>query len=491
MDALAFKGFGTFTVSPWVLFGAALFSLFTIWVSCLKPGRIVARVSPVEAVRYNGNAKEKSKKKSKRTQNTTPCSLGMGNVRRDGKKAVLVILSLTLSLTLFNITYTILNGFNLERYVETQTNGDFEVTHWTVQAPGYTEKNIEGIPEEFVEAVGQIPGLERLEKVYCEENYFVELSDHAKTWMEKNSKKQGFGYAALEEYEGNEFTSTYSVSAALAQDISYFEGTFDEEKWSSGEYVIYSDEIAQQGCVKEALYQPGEKITLTGPKGIKKEFTVLALGEMPWTLTSRQYAEMAIQIVMPEQAFTNLYGIKQPLSVLYDVEEEHIIEAEEITAELAPCFEMTYISRGTLAVEFMQMQRNFTLIGAVLSSILAAIGILNFINVVVTGIFTRQKELAMLNAIGMSGKQMKKMLIWESAVYIGSAAALTVTVGNVLGWLICQNELIKNQWAFVYRFTLTPILICLPFLLIIALVIPLIFYKAAARRSIVERLRFE
>lgn len=139
----------------------------------------------------------------------------------------------------------------------------------------------------------------------------------------------------------------------------------------------------------------------------------------------------------------------------------------------------------------MQMQRNFTLIGAVLSSILAAIGILNFINVVVTGIFTRQKELAMLNAIGMSGKQMKKMLIWESAVYIGSAAALTVTVGNVLGWLICQNELIKNQWAFVYRFTLTPILICLPFLLIIALVIPLIFYKAAARRSIVERLRFE
>lgn len=491
MDALAFKGFGTFTVSPWVLFGAALFSLFTIWVSCLKPGRIVARVSPVEAVRYNGNAKEKSKKKSKRTQNTTPCSLGMGNVRRDGKKAVLVILSLTLSLTLFSITYTILNGFNLERYVETQTNGDFEVTHWTVQAPGYTEKNIEGIPEEFVEAVGQIPGLERLEKVYCEENYFVELSDHAKTWMEKNSKKQGFGYAALEEYDGNEFTSTYSVSAALAQDISYFEGTFDEEKWSSGEYVIYSDEIAQQGCVKEALYQPGDKITLTGSNGIKKEFTVLALGEMPWTLTSRQYAEMAIQIVMPEQAFTNLYGIKQPLSVLYDVEEEHITEAEEITAELAPCFEMTYISRGTLAVEFMQMQRNFTLIGAVLSSILAAIGILNFINVVVTGIFTRQKELAMLNAIGMSGKQMKKMLIWESAVYIGSAAALTVTVGNVLGWLICQNELIKNQWAFVYRFTLTPILICLPFLLIIALVIPLIFYKAAARRSIVERLRFE
>ena len=49
----------------------------------------------------------------------------------------------------------------------------------------------------------------------------------------------------------------------------------------------------------------------------------------------------------------------------------------------------------------------------------------------------------MLNAIGMSGKQMKKMLIWESATYIGGAIVLTVTMGNLLGWLICQAEIVN------------------------------------------------
>ena len=491
MSAFEFEGFGTFTVSPWVLLGAALFSLFTIWISCLKPGHISAKVSPVEAVHYNGSSQESGRKKNKRTRNTTPRSLGMSNVRRDGTKAVLVILSLTLSLTLLNITYTILNGFDLERYVETQTNGDFEVTHWTVSTSGYPEKNVAGVPTDFIDAVQQIPGLERFEAVYCEENYFVELSDHAKAWMAQDSSERGVGYAALEEYDGNEFSSIYAVSDTLAQDVSYLTGTFDSEKWNSDEYIIYSDDFVQQGRTNEALYQPGDKIILTAPDGVKKEFTVMALGVLDETLTSRQYAEMSIQIVMPERAFSSLYGEKQPLSIVYDVDAAHLAEAEKITADLILGSEMTYISRETLAAEFLQTQRNFTLIGTILSSILAAIGILNFVNVVVTGILTRQKELAMLNAIGMSGKQMKKMLIWESATYIGGAVILTVTVGNLLGWLVCQAEMVKNQWAFIYHFTLTPIIICLPLLVLVAVAIPLVFYKSICKRSIVERLRFE
>lgn len=61
------------------------------------------------------------------------------------------------------------------------------------------------------------------------------------------------------------------------------------------------------------------------------------------------------------------------------------------------------------------------MIGGILSFILTAIGILNSANVMATGILARQKELAMLNVIGMSGKQMEKMLIWESTAYIGGA----------------------------------------------------------------------
>ena len=37
---------------PLIFLGAALFSLLTVFLSCRRPGRMAARVSPMEAVRY-------------------------------------------------------------------------------------------------------------------------------------------------------------------------------------------------------------------------------------------------------------------------------------------------------------------------------------------------------------------------------------------------------------------------------------------------------
>lgn len=490
ISQLDFTGFGTFTASPAVLIGAALFSIFTVWVSCRRPGRIAAKVSPVEAVHFI-EVNNAGKKKNKRTKTTTPYSLALGNVRRDGKKALLVICSLTLSLTLLNGTYTILNGFDLERYVKTQANGDFEVTHWTVGMNGYAEKNLEGMDSSFIEAVQQLSGLERLEKVYGEESYFVNLSDKAKERMSRDAADRGIGYEALEQLNGKEFCSAYAATGTLMEQIDYQDGSFDRAKWESGDYIIYSDEFAEQGQLSNALYQPGDTITLTGQDGLEKKFTVMAIGSLPFSLTSRQYAELSVQVVLPEEAFQALYGEKQPMSLVYDVDDAYLDAAEKRTADLISGSDKTYISHGTLAAEFIQTKRTFTMIGGILSFILAAIGILNFVNVAVTGILTRQKELAMLNAIGMSGRQMKKMLIWESTLYIGSAAVLTLTAGNIMGWLICQTEQIQNQWAFVYHFTVAPILICLPLLLFTAIIIPLLFYRNICRKSIVERLRYE
>lgn len=99
------------------------------------------------------------------------------------------------------------------------------------------------------------------------------------------------------------------------------------------------------------------------------------------------------------------------------------------------------------------------------------------------------RRLAMLSAVGMGGRQMKKMLVWESAGYIGGAAILAVTGGNLIGWMLCQSETIQNQWAFVYHVTFLPLLACLPVLLAVAAVIPLVFYKKICRMSVVERLR--
>ena len=59
----------------------------------------------------------------------------------------------------------------------------------------------------------------------------------------------------------------------------------------------------------------------------------------------------------------------------------------------------------------------FWIVGGSLSLILALIGILNFINAIVTGILARKQELAMMEAVGMTGKQMKWMLSWMDSTH--------------------------------------------------------------------------
>lgn len=44
-------------------------------------------------------------------------------------------------------------------------------------------------------------------------------------------------------------------------------------------------------------------------------------------------------------------------------------------------------------------------------------GYLDFINVMVTSILSRRQELAMMESIGMTGKQQKRMLRYEGLAY--------------------------------------------------------------------------
>lgn len=486
----SFSGFGDYTVSPAVLTGAALFSLLTVCISFRSPGRIAAGVSPIEAVHYSGESgrtKNMCRKKRPGRQRDASLILGFCNLCSEGKKSILVIVSLFLSLTLLNTTYTVLRGFDLEQFVESYTNGDFEVTDWTVSTPAVYKKNLEGIDREFEEAVSQMPGLTRFEKVYCEEGW-ADLSENVLEDLGREAEqgKSDSDWLAQRIETGQDVIQIYAASDTLAESLDYETGTFDAEKWATGEYLIYHD-IKQWR--PHWLYQPGDKLRLEGSGGQKKEYTVMAVGDLPSTMTARESINLGISVILPEQEFVELYGEKQPLCVVYDVEDSYREEAEKRTAQLTADSNKVYISFETLKQEFQQTKQAYSLIGGVVSLVLGAIGILNFINILATGVLARQKELAMLSAVGMGGRQMKKMLVWESAGYIGGAVILAVTAGNLISWLLCQSETIQNQWAFEYHFTFLPILACLPVLLAVAAVIPLVFYKKICRMSVVDRLR--
>ena len=94
----------------------------------------------------------------------------------------------------------------------------------------------------------------------------------------------------------------------------------------------------------------------------------------------------------------------------------------------------------------------------------------------------------MLQSVGMTGKQLRSMLIGEGGIYAGITFLFTLTLGSVLSYLGVQ-AIAHEIWFFVYRFTLVPVLICVPVLILVTVLVPTIAYRFLIKQSVVERLR--
>ena len=166
------------------------------------------------------------------------------------------------------------------------------------------------------------------------------------------------------------------------------------------------------------------------------------------------------------------------MKLFFNVDDEHIADAEEIVdnycSEIRP--ELGYESRQLYIDDFREMIGMFLLVGGALSFILALIGVLNFINLTYTSIHERKKELKVLRAIGMTGKQQTKMLIDEGIIHIMLTFAFVLTIGLVLNYFIV-NTLAGGMMMFSYKFIIWPIIACIPVFVAISAIVPVMVKK--------------
>ena len=131
--------------------------------------------------------------------------------------------------------------------------------------------------------------------------------------------------------------------------------------------------------------------------------------------------------------------------------------------------------------------RAAAVMGYAVSIIIALVGVLNFINSMVTAIITRKREFAMIQSIGMTKRQLRKMLMFEGLYYAGMTLLASYVLGSLTVGVIVR-ALVAGGYS-TFHFTLLPLVICTPILIVFAIVIPYICFKNLEKQSIVERLR--
>ena len=193
---------------------------------------------------------------------------------------------------------------------------------------------------------------------------------------------------------------------------------------------------------------------------------------------------------MHSEVFLDKVEQKCPMVAVMDVEDSGIDAMEQFLGDYCETQNpnMQYASRATYAAEYEGTQRTYKVVGTVISALLAMIGLANFANTSITSIMARKRELAMLQSIGMTVKQQKVMLVLEGLIYMLLTAVFTWTIGILLG--NCGLLfMMGGRIYFTLKFTIMPSVICMPILLLLSIVIPVLSQRYVNSESVVERLR--
>ena len=512
------------SASPLIFLVSALFALATVLLSCFRPGRIAAKVSPVEAAKYT--EAQSGRKKKRTTRGAKVHQMAFANLGRNKSKTVLVVISLALSVVLLNTLATFVGGFDMEKYLSHNTCADFILSSTDYFRFESTANN--HVSEELIENI--------------ENNTSQTLSGCAWTlpshrplcWMDEEIWKKNMApffsgeaissaLSHLPRHDGliGENCLVEGLDPSLFEKVSVIEGSLSpllEEGSRAVAVAVSTDDYGnvqnpdlypEIGSVQTITYvedayyidsRTGEKSTEDTPEEFLEyhvarshdaEYTVCALIDVPYSMSYR-FSGSGFDYVLPVSVLEADSGLDAvPLLYLFDTPDAQTEkEAEALLQGLTgdDASALMYESKATVREKFQGFQDMFVLLGGLLCAIIGLVGILNFFNAVMTGILSRQREFAVLQSIGMTGRQLNAMLVYEGLFYALGAALTALLISVILTPLI-GNFLEDIFWFFSFRFRILPVLAAVPVFAFLGWLLPTLTYRQAKKFSIVERLR--
>ena len=518
------------SVSPLLFVGAAAFALVTVLISCRRPGRLAGKVSPVEAVRYT-EGKALKRKRKRNGKGVSFLSMAWANLGRSRGKTFITVLSLTLAVVLLTLTVTFTGSFDMDKYVSSFTASDFilaDAGQFQTGGDGFNDEM--DVPEEVINAVdaqGGITGSGRIYGKTAPALEFVTEEYYRSMWGRWNSQEQLDSMVAFKDRTEDgllaDRVQLYGMDPFPLGYLTVLEGDLSKLNDPDGNYVaaVYSTDDYGNPDMDSHWARLGDTVTIryveefeyynpnTGevyghwenvPEGaayteraIKYRdayYTVAALVTVPPALSYRYYG--ADEFIMGSETFIRDTETNSVMYYAFDTTDDANAAMESFLADYTENVntQFDYESKTTYAGEFESTRSMFLLLGGALSFIVGLVGVLNFFNAILTGITARRRELAVLQSIGMTARQLRTMLALEGLFYTVGAALLALALIVVTAPFVgpALNRLI---WFFTYRFTIWPIAVVLPLFGMLGILIPVLSCRAAQRYSVVERLRQE
>ena len=461
LKALKMDRYGVGGMNIFIAIGVAVITVISVLLSLLKPMKMACNISPVEAMRYDGNDSKQKKRKGYEEINLK--KITFANLSRNKKRTVITLLSLSLSGILFIVASTIMNCMNPENMAKDHSLGDITVYldnyDWNEDGSNnlYDIQANNPLGKEMCERLENIPGVK---KINMEKSAWASIDI-------------GAGEKNLEDIQGFDKEFYDELSEHLV------EGEINKEALESGEGLVYT----HPSYAKEIGIKVGSTQVITiydGKDSYKKEFTVLALVDIG-----------GASIRIPESVMDSLIKTDTTIRVGLEVKKDMLKSVEEEIKNITDNDE--YLSYGTLEDSIETYKKSMAITSVLIYSlviIIGVIGLMNLINTMITSIITRKRELGILQAIGLSDKQLVKMLQIEGLFYTVGTLLITLTLGNILGYIAVI--IFRNTGASyaIYDYPLTQTIIMIVAITLVQILITYMVTNNFKKDSLVDRIRY-
>lgn len=495
----------------WVAVFAGLFTAVTVLFSAVRPLRRIRKLTPVEAVR----GEEKRGKEDRRwiRSRRTPGTAGLvrREIVRNPRAHLVPAVSVSLAALLIALTSSAV------AVMRNNIASDLRATDYQLYPTlGYSSISIAsgiGLTEGFCEAVKNLDGAEK--------TYPIRVAvDH----IPATTAQKAVASAELDYWRGTGFNNEY-FDVMYRELIAAAKGTltccvlgiprelFGAVPLKNGAYptadaIPEGDFIIAAGMFREDAsgyyFRDGDALTLGG-----QTFSVVASEGWSYDVTRRlsthlyQYEQGCQLLILPLDVFESLYPDGIVNTLLVNEPEGGIGLLKKSLADLCASWgEAAFIDTadsadGTEGI-LMDIDSRFddleeirgqidslSAVGYSLAGLLFLIGALGIVNAALASAASRQRETALLEAVGMTGRQLGTMNFCENAFSVlMSAAVLAVS-------LPLMTRLLSAGFDADVKVDPVPALIMLGVQLALSVIISAVVFRMNRKRTLSERVRME
>ncbi|MCH3963059.1 MAG: FtsX-like permease family protein [Clostridium sp.] len=466
------------SISPEVMLISAAVSIAAIYISALLPALFAGRISPLSAISgRTAIVKEKIKRRKNMIVNRLfkfEGNMAYKNIKRNRKRYRITVFSIAISVVLFVTFKSFMDmTLNLSGSVNESKN-----IHFSLQSNG---KN-SFIKDKIIEDIDGLNSVSKIYKMYNEYN-FVQFIDGSREIEAVKSIDGIYGKAAEVKGEKkipmNGVVTVYDENALEASKKYLQSGSIDVDKLNGENGVILVN--------KNVVYNKREKKSYVGPVAnikagdeielkysgetrttsiddgnitnsyreaaknggdIKKVKVLAVLKDEPFDL----YGQNGLKLITTGEVAEKLTGINdiRPVALniaIKDVKNENSAkdQIENIIKSDPSLSVINYLdkNRSTRSVILMI---EILVYGFVV--VVSLIGSVNIINTLTTNIILRRREFAILKAIGLTQKGLKKMIVLEGFLYavIGSIYGAIIACG--LSYMMYRGTVSVREFSW-------------------------------------------